>query len=293
MPNCPPIKEGTDNPPDNYPKYLKEIFKEVDMDKDENLKKCKCKLKIPLDDDFCMITDEDKKWAIFPFCTEYHPEADGPPQDYSYIKLTIKEAMEFYWKTKILEININYKDWDCSACYPEQFDGCCVERSRAEPLKLKRYFDSDPEKEIDEKKKLVCANYLEQKTPWESQPNFGDFNFFHLPNFYKDPPLNPPPRIWINKKHIYLPVACSIVFGDESDGIFTTTKREKCDWCINECAIYRDPVPEGCEKNCKKGTSFKIKKKYVEDTCYYADSGPIEHQLELDANIEEFKFKSQ
>jgi hypothetical protein len=234
-----------------------------------------------------MIVDEDKKWAIFPFCTEYHPEEDGEPQNYSFIKLTIKEAMEFYWKTKILKIDINYKSWDCSDGYP------CVEVPRTEPLKLKRYFDDDPEKEIDEKKKLVCANYFQQKTQWENGPNFGDFNFFHLPNFYKDPPLDPPPIIWINKKYIYLPVAYLVVFGDESDGISTTTKGEKCDWCINECAIYQDPVPEGCEKNCEKGTGFKIKKKSVEDTCYYADSGPIEHQLKLDTDIVEFKFKSQ
>jgi hypothetical protein len=288
MPNCPPIKEKTDNPPDNYPDYVKKIFKEVAEGKEKNLKVCMCKLRIPLDDDFCMIKDEDKKWAIFPFCTEYHPEEDGEPQDYSFIKFTIKEAMEFYWKTKRLNITIDYLTWNCDRCSPYHFDGCCIEVPRSETVKLRRYYLPDDNaielKEVTKAKELVCPGPLDTPEQWENGPNFGSFNFFTTPNSNSgvQPTASP---IWINKNSIYLPVAYIVVFGDESDGVLSASLGEKCGWCHNEC----HDSPPCKEPICKEGPTLKIKKKSTNPGCYYADTGPIEHNLRLSSDIEEFK----
>jgi len=93
---CPPIKEGTDNPPDNYPDYVKKIIKEIELGKDEELKKCLCKLRKPLDDDFCIIRDSDKKWGLFPFCWERGgPVGRGTKNP---LKLTLKQAMLLWWR---------------------------------------------------------------------------------------------------------------------------------------------------------------------------------------------------
>jgi hypothetical protein len=93
---CPPIKEGTDNPPDNYPDYVKKIIKEIELGKDEELKKCLCQLRVPLDDDNCIIRDEDQKWGLFPICWERGgPFGRGTKYP---LKLTLKQAMLLWWK---------------------------------------------------------------------------------------------------------------------------------------------------------------------------------------------------
>lgn len=85
--------------PDNYPDYLEGILKEIDAGNDENLKACACSLKTPTTDEGCPIVDEDGKIGGFPFCIPLVENGFGLDTFYP-LKLTLKEAMRFYWLSR-------------------------------------------------------------------------------------------------------------------------------------------------------------------------------------------------
>ena len=116
MPTCPLIKDYYD-----YPDYLKKLIKEVEMGNDNVLKECLCKLKSPVTEDGCLILDEDKKVAAFPFCCELTTDdpleivASIPGANYWFypIKLTLRQMMKLYWNTK-KATSMTYRNGPCT-----------------------------------------------------------------------------------------------------------------------------------------------------------------------------------
>ena len=94
--------------PDNYPDYLKKILKEIASGDDEEAKACACKLKTPVTEDGCLITDSDGKLLAFPFCLrDTNPNLGSEPFATSDIGLSYKDAMKLYWKRD--PINISFQ----------------------------------------------------------------------------------------------------------------------------------------------------------------------------------------
>jgi len=88
--------------PDNYPDYLKSILKEINAGNDSESKACACQLKTPVNDEGCLITDEDGKVLAFPFCLdEENPNLSSSEYNgvfyTSDIGLSYKDAMNLYW----------------------------------------------------------------------------------------------------------------------------------------------------------------------------------------------------
>ena len=87
----------------DYPDYIKTVLKEINVGKDEEKKVCACQLRSPQTEEGCLILDEDQKVPLFPFCStlvEGDPSGQvGENTDYP-LKLTLKQAMDLYWKTK-------------------------------------------------------------------------------------------------------------------------------------------------------------------------------------------------
>jgi hypothetical protein len=82
----------------DYPDYIKDILKEIDNGDNEELKSCACNMTSPLSEDGCLLTDEDNKVGLFPFCCTL--VTDGVGDDTAYpLKLTLKQAMNLYWRT--------------------------------------------------------------------------------------------------------------------------------------------------------------------------------------------------
>lgn len=109
---CSPEKDYYD-----YPDYLKKIIKEIEADKDEQLKACLCYLRTPLTEEFCIVKDEDKKVVAFPFCLrEDDPNFDPNDGVIANLALTYKQAMELFWKPikdKTVKLDIDAKG-DCT-----------------------------------------------------------------------------------------------------------------------------------------------------------------------------------
>jgi hypothetical protein len=82
----------------NYPAYLQAILNEIKVGNNDELKACACSLKSPVDDEGCLILDENNKVGAFPFCSTL--VTDGVGDDTAYpLKLTLKQAMNLYWQT--------------------------------------------------------------------------------------------------------------------------------------------------------------------------------------------------
>jgi hypothetical protein len=91
--------------PDNYPDYIKSILKEISVGDNDDLKGCACGLRSPVTEDGCLILDENSKVGAFPFCCTLVEDGVGDNTAYP-LKLTLKQAMNLYWKTT---------DWKFSA----------------------------------------------------------------------------------------------------------------------------------------------------------------------------------
>jgi hypothetical protein len=85
--------------PNNYPDYIKSILKEISAGNDDDLKGCGCGLRSPVTEDGCLILDEDRKVAAFPFCCPLVTTGVGANTNYP-LKLTLKQAMLLYWQLK-------------------------------------------------------------------------------------------------------------------------------------------------------------------------------------------------
>jgi hypothetical protein len=91
--------------PGDYPNYLKDILKQINIENNGDLKICACSLRSPVTDEGCLIVDEDGKVGAFPFCSSLVESGVGDDTAYP-LKLTLKQAMNLYWKTT---------DWKFSA----------------------------------------------------------------------------------------------------------------------------------------------------------------------------------
>ena len=81
--------------PDNYPDYLKKILKEIDVGSDDELKDCACDLKSLVDDEGCLIVDENNKIGGFPFCiAEGNNVGPTTPRPLGF---SMKQIMRMYW----------------------------------------------------------------------------------------------------------------------------------------------------------------------------------------------------
>lgn len=98
----------------NYPIYINDLLKQINVGNDYQLKSCACQLKTVVDSDGCPILDEDGKMGIFPFCINDDPSptilcGDGSSVPFSeqYTKLTLKQLMTLYWRVKKIKTNLN------------------------------------------------------------------------------------------------------------------------------------------------------------------------------------------
>jgi hypothetical protein len=134
---CPPVKDYYD-----YPDYVKKIIKEVEEGKVEKLKACLCKLRTPVDENYCIIKDEDQKVGVFPFCSVLVEDGVGDDTDYP-LKLTLKEMMKLYWKTT---------NWKFSATH----NSSCSCSYKADLIQNRRISQGDPELPVLPLKNLTC-----------------------------------------------------------------------------------------------------------------------------------------
>jgi hypothetical protein len=135
---CPPIKDYYD-----YPDYVKKIIKEIENGEDVKLKTCLCKLRTPLDENYCIIKDEDQKVGVFPFCSVLVEDGVGDDTDYP-LKLTLKEMMKLYWQTT---------DWTFSAAI-NATGGCSYSANLVQNRRIE-YGDPEP---VPPLKNLTCFN---------------------------------------------------------------------------------------------------------------------------------------
>jgi len=92
--------------PDNYPDYLKSILKEIDAGSDDELKDCACDLKSPVDDEGCLIVDENNKIGGFPFCiAEGNNVGPTTPRPLGF---SMKQIMRMYWLESFFPIQMHY-----------------------------------------------------------------------------------------------------------------------------------------------------------------------------------------
>jgi hypothetical protein len=84
----------------DYPDYIKTILRTINIGNDTDLKACACGIRSPLTTDGCPVIDEDGKVGAFPFCWTYTENSSlfGTRTGYP-LKLSLKQAMDFYWKT--------------------------------------------------------------------------------------------------------------------------------------------------------------------------------------------------
>jgi hypothetical protein len=136
---CPPVKDYYD-----YPDYVKKIIKEIENGEDVKLRTCLCKLRTPLDENYCIIKDEDQKVGVFPFCSVLVEDGVGDDTDYP-LKLTLKEMMKLYWQTT---------DWTFSAT----INGACNCNYSANLVQNRRIEYGDPELPVPPLKNLTCFN---------------------------------------------------------------------------------------------------------------------------------------
>jgi hypothetical protein len=238
----------------DYPDYLKKILKEIEVGNDDNLKYCACSLRTPTTNGGCPILDEDDKVVAYPFCTTY---SEAPPTNYSYVKLTHKEAMELYWKTKSINWNVHYRRWD-------RIDG---DNNYTEVIEMARVYGD--EIKACKQKELVCfPGWQKINGPFVNNPSIFEWGLFGN-------------GMYINKTHAYVGIGYNIVFGDEADFIISDSTSSNCDWCHNECPEW---PPENCPK-CSSGPGLVIKGQATQIQCYYSDMSPIERNILSDATI--------
>jgi len=82
----------------DYPDYIKDILKEINNGDSKELKSCACQMVTPVSEDGCILTDEDNKVGLFPFCCTLVTDGVGDDTEYP-LKLTLKQAMNLYWQT--------------------------------------------------------------------------------------------------------------------------------------------------------------------------------------------------
>lgn len=172
---CPTLQQPLD-----FPKYLLNIFKEVDIGKDENLKKCNCKLHIPYKkfDTACKEIiyqfSADKRYIKggFPFCNIKYSENDpsvGPGTQYP-IRLTLEQAMNLYWNSKYFTNNFSaITSWGYSLTYPCPDGAVCsgggsdseswVQYGKIQNI-CKTNETLDPNFKLNEQKELICPGAL-------------------------------------------------------------------------------------------------------------------------------------
>lgn len=141
---CSPVKDFYD-----YPDYLKKLIKEAGLDDNDELKKCICKMRTPLDADYCIIKDEDQKVGVFPFCSELVESGVGDNTEYP-LKLTLKQAMNLYWKTKKWQFNAHASGSSCSSSTEITFTGSKI---TFEPF-------NDEVGPPPPQKNLICQNFF-------------------------------------------------------------------------------------------------------------------------------------
>lgn len=172
---CPTFQKPLD-----FPKYLLNIIKEIDMGKDKTLKQCNCKLHIPykkfetckeaiyefFNDDKCYIK------GGFPFCNIKYSENDpsvGPGSQYP-IKLTLVQAMNLYWNSKKFTNSFSaITSWGYSITYPCP-DGEVCSGGGSDSESWVQYGGEqnictsnetlDPNFKFNEQKQLICPNAL-------------------------------------------------------------------------------------------------------------------------------------
>jgi hypothetical protein len=84
--------------PGNYPNYIKNILKTIEVGNDNDLKACACSLKTPLNNQGCPIIDSNGKIGVFPVCIQ-----DGIPFPSQYLDLSLEELMALFWTVKTWE----------------------------------------------------------------------------------------------------------------------------------------------------------------------------------------------
>lgn len=107
-----------------YPEYIKSIIKQINAENNNQLKSCLCaNNSTPLDDQGCPILDEDGKVGLFPFCVPIVEDGVGDDTDYP-IKLTLKQAMNLYWKVNSWNLVASDITVGCGTCtYYVDFNG--------------------------------------------------------------------------------------------------------------------------------------------------------------------------
>lgn len=106
-----------------YPSYIKSIISEINAGNDNNLKNCLCSNKEPTDEDGCPILDEDGNVGFFPFCIPIVDDGVGDDTNYP-LKLTLKQAMNLYWKVKSWTFKASDITKGCGSCtYFINFNG--------------------------------------------------------------------------------------------------------------------------------------------------------------------------
>jgi len=102
--------------PTNYPAYLQTILKEIAAGDNTDLKTCACSLRTPVDNEGCPIIGEDGKIGAFPFCSSLVTDGVGDDTEYP-LKLTLKQAMNLYWKTPDWKFSASAQSSSCSSSW--------------------------------------------------------------------------------------------------------------------------------------------------------------------------------
>lgn len=88
----------------NYPSYLKNILKEINAGKDQDLKDAACDLRTPVTEEGCVVADGTTIGA-FPFCWTLLDREDPDfnrlvgPGTHNPIKMSLTQAMDLYWNS--------------------------------------------------------------------------------------------------------------------------------------------------------------------------------------------------
>ena len=94
--------------PGNYPDYIKNMLKGINVGNDTDLKNCACSLRTPLTDEGCPVIDKDGKVGVFRACIYKNLECYGSEFDYPCpANWTLKNAMDIHWRIKTIQVQVS------------------------------------------------------------------------------------------------------------------------------------------------------------------------------------------
>jgi hypothetical protein len=149
----------------DYPDYIKNILKEIDNGDNKELKSCACQMVTPVSEDGCILTDEDNKVGLFPFCCTLVTDGVGDDTEYP-LKLTLKQAMDLYWQTTSWKFSANANS--SSSCSTGGGNSWSINYTQ------NKRTASSTIGEIPPSKNLVCPSIFYYSTNYNGSSCFSD-----------------------------------------------------------------------------------------------------------------------